>query len=66
MRYREEVVLTVAEWLDVQDKLARLEELEEWAARQAEHDAQYLTWSLSPDRLTDALQLAEAINGGRQ
>lgn len=65
MRHRHEVVLDIHEWDEITDKLDRLDQLEAEIAEYQRRDREYLNWSLSPDRMTDALELARAIDGIR-
>lgn len=58
---RHEVVLTIGEWYEIEAKLDRLEQLEAEVADYHSRDREYLQWSLSPERLTDALNLAHVI-----
>ena len=50
----------------IEDVAAHVEQLERRAKEQADYDAEYLRWSLSPDRLTDALALGAALARGER
>lgn len=62
MRYRNEVVISIEEWWDIEERLERGARAEAEVAKYAERDREYFAWSMDIGaRMNDALALARSV-----